>query len=327
MHRRRFIALLGGAIALPCVALRAQQRAMPVIGYLGTATPAANARLLPPFHQGLGETGFVEGRNVAVEYRWAEDRYDRLPGLAADLVGRKVDVIVSTGGITGALAAKEASSEIPIVFITGDDPVERGLVTSLARPRGNLTGVSFLTNELTPKRLELILDLAPHAKVICLLVNPKNSGAERVTREMQDAARTKRVQLHALNAGTESEIDAAFATLAQLQTEGLVVASDPYFAGRRDQLVTLAARGGVPAIYERREFAAAGGLISYGPSFPNTWRQVGVYAGRILKGAKPADLPVQQPTTFELVVNLTTAKALGLTIPPSILARADEVIE
>jgi len=326
MRRRELLLLVGGAMTAPH-ALRAEQKAMPVIGYLGSATPAANTRLLPPFHQGLGETGFVEGRNVVIEYRWAEDRYDRLPGLAADLVGHKVDVIVSTGGITGALAAREASSEIPIVFITGDDPVDRGLVTSLARPGGNLTGVSFLTIELTPKRLELILDLAPHAKVICLLVNPKNLGAERATREMQDAARTKRVQLHVLKASTESEIDAAFATLAQLQTKGLVVASDPYFASRRDQLVTLAARRGVPAIYERREFAAAGGLISYGPSFPDTWHQVGIYAGKILKGEKPADLPVQQPTTFELVVNLKTAKELGLTVPLSILARADEVIE
>jgi putative ABC transport system substrate-binding protein len=326
MRRRELMVLLGGAL-IGAATARAQQKAMPVIGFLGSATAAANARLLPYFHQGLGETGFVEGRNVVIEYRWAEDRYDRLPGLAADLVSRKVDVIVSTGGITGALAAKEASSEIPIVFITGDDPVERGLVTSLARPGGNLTGVSFLTNELTPKRLELILDLAPHAKVICLLVNPKNAVAERATREMQDAARTKRVQLHVLRAGTESEIAAAFATLAQLQPEGLVVASDPYFASRRDQLVALAASHAVPAIYERREFAAAGGLISYGPNFPDTWHKVGIYAGKILKGEKPADLPVQQPTTFELVVNLNTAKALGLTVPPSILARADEVIE
>jgi len=326
MNRRDFLFLLGGTLTATR-GLRAQQKGMPVIGFLGSATAAANARLLPYFHQGLGETGFVEGRNVVIEYRWAEDRYDRLPGLAADLVGRKVDVIVSTGGITGALAAKEASSEIPIVFITGDDPVERGLVTSLARPGGNLTSVSFLTNELTPKRLELILDLAPQAKAICLLVIPKNASAERAEREMQDAARTKRVQLHVLKAGTESEIAAAFATLAQLQPEGLVVASDPYFASRRDQLVALAASHAVPAIYERREFAAAGGLISYGPNFPDTWHKVGIYAGKILKGEKPADLPVQQPTTFELVVNLDTAKALGITVPPSILARADEVIE
>jgi len=308
-------------------ALHAQQRAMPVIGYLGSATPAANARLLPRFHQGLGETGFVEGRNVVIEYRWAEDRYDRLPELAADLVGHKVDVIVSTGGITGALAAREATSTIPIVFITGDDPVKRGLITSLARPGGNLTGVSFLTVELTSKRLELILDLAPQAKAICLLVNPKNASAERAEREMQDAARTKRVQLHVLKAGTESEIDAAFATLTQLRAEGLVVASDPYFASQRDQLLRLAAHRGIPTIYERREYVAAGGLISYGPSFPDTWHQVGIYVGKILRGEKPADLPVQRPAKFELIVNLNTAKTLGLTVPPSILTRADEVIE
>jgi putative ABC transport system substrate-binding protein len=326
MNRRGFLFLVGGAMTA-AHPLCAQQNTMPVIGYLSTNSPSLSAPLLAAFRQGLSEGGYVEGQNLIIEYRWAEDRYDRLPGLAADLVGHKVDVIVSSGGITGALAAREASSEIPIVFVTGDDPVERGLVTSLARPGGNLTGVSFLTNELAPKRLELILDLAPHAQVICLLVNPKNAGAERATREMQDAARTKRVQLHVLKAGTESEINAAFATLGQLQTEGLVVASDPYFASRRDQLVTLAARRGVPTIYERREFAAAGGLISYGPSFPDAWHQLGIYAGRILKGAKPSDLPVQQPTTFELVVNLKTAKALGLTIPPSILARADEVIE
>jgi putative tryptophan/tyrosine transport system substrate-binding protein len=326
VRRRELIFLLGGALTA-ARGLRAQQKATPVIGYLSSATPAANVWQLPPFRAGLKETGWDEGQNVAIEYRWAEDHYDRLPALAADLVGRRVDVIVSTGGITGALAAKNATSAIPIVFFSGDDPVERGLVTSLAKPGGNLTGVSFLTNELTPKRLELILDLAPHAKVISLLLNPRNAGAERVTREMQDAVRTKRVQLHVLKAGTESEIDAAFATVAQLQTEGLIVASYPYFASRRDQLVTLTARGGVPAIYERREFAEAGGLISYGPSFPGTWHQLGIYAGKILKGEKPAELPVQQPTTFELVVNLKTAGALGLTVPPSILARANEVIE
>jgi len=325
MRRREFMLLLGGAMTAR--ALHAQQRAMPVIGYLGSATPAANARLLPRFHQGLGETSFVEGRNVVIEYRWAEDRYDRLPELAADLVGHKVDVIVSTGGITGALAAREATSTIPIVFITGDDPVKRGLITSLARPGGNLTGVSFLTVELTSKRLELILDLAPQAKAICLLLNPKNASAERAEREMQDAARTKRVQLHVLKAGTESEIDAAFATLTQLRAEGLVVASDPYFASQRDQLLRLAAHRGIPTIYERREFVAAGGLLSYGPSFPDTWHQVGIYVGKILRGEKPADLPVQRPTKYELIVNLNTAKTLGLTVPPSILARADEVIE
>jgi putative ABC transport system substrate-binding protein len=275
------------------------------------------------FRQGLSETGYVEGQNVAIEYRWADDRYDRLPALAGDLVGRKVDVIAAFGNVA-ALAAKSATSMIPIVFSSGDDPVELGLVASLARPGGNLTGVSIQVNELMPKRLELLSELVPQARVIALLVNPNNTSVERM---MQEAARTKGVQLLILKVSTESEIDAAFATLVELQTDALLVGADPFFTNRRDQLVALAARQAVPTIYEWREFAAAGGLISYGPSRTGTWRQVGVYAGKILKGAKPADLPVQQPTTFELVVNLNTAKGLGITLPPSILARADEVIE
>jgi ABC-type uncharacterized transport system substrate-binding protein len=304
--------------------VRAQQKTMPVIGYLASATPAANVRQLSALRAGLKETGWDEGQNVAIEYRWAEDHYDRLPTLAADLVGRRVDVIVSTGGITGALTAKNATSTIPIVFVSGDDPVERGLIVSLARPGGNLTGVSFLTGELMPKRLELLSELVPDAKVMALLINPNNASAERVTREVQEAARVKGVQLRILRASTESEIDAVFA--APL-TGALVVSTDPYFHSRRRQLVALASNHAVPAIYERREFPDEGGLISYGPSFTATWRQLGIYTGKILNGAKPADLPVQQPTTFELVVNLNTAKALGLTVPPSILARADEVIE
>ena len=279
------------------------------------------------FRQGLSETGYVEGQNVAIEYRWAEGRYDRLPALAADLVGRKVDVIVTSGGDPAALAAKNATSTIPIVFTVGGDPVAAGLVASLARPGGNLTGVSILAVELMPKRLELLSELVPQARVIALLVNPNNPNAERIMRDVQEAARAKGVQLHILKAGTESEIDAAFASLVQLQAGALVVGADPFFNSRREQLVALAARHAVPAIYEWREFAAAGGLISYGASLTAAYRQVGIYAGKILKGAKPADLPVQQPTTFELVVNLKTAKALGLTVPPSILARADEVIE
>jgi len=323
MHRRRFIALLGAAIAAART-LRAQQKAMPVIGFLGAATPAANVRILPAFLGGLIETGWVETQNVAIEYRWAEDQYDRLPTLAADLVSRKVDVIVSTGGITGALAAKNATAKIPIVFITGDDPVERGLVVSLARPGGNLTGVSFLSVELMPKRLELLSELVPQAKAIALLVNPNNAGTQRVVREMQEAAQVKGVQLQIFKAGTESEIDAAFAAR---EAGAIVVSPDPFFYSERRRLVALAARHTVPAIYERREFPADGGPISYGPSFIVSWRQLGVYTGRILKGEKPADLPVEQPTKVELVVNLKTAKALGLTVPPSILARADEVIE
>jgi len=262
---------------------------------------------------------------VAIEYRWAEGSYDRLPGLAADLVGRKVDVILP-GGTPSALAVKSATSTIPVVFIVGD-AVAAGLVPSLARPGGNLTGVSLLTFELMAKRLELLSELVPQASVIALLVNANSAMAERIMRDVQEAARSKGVQLHILKAGSESEIDAAFATLAQLHAGALLVGTDPFFNSRREQLVALASRHAVPAIYEWREFADAGGLISYGPSLPAANRQVGIYVGRILNGAKPADLPVQQPTTFELVINLKTAQALGLTVPPSILARADEVIE
>ena len=325
MRRREFLLVLGAAV-MATPALRAQQKAMPVIGYLASATPDVNAQLLPAFLVGLGETGWVEGQNVAIEYRWAEDHYERLPALAADLVSRKVDLIVSTGGTPGALAAKNATSTTPIIFITGGDPVEQGLVASLARPGSNLTGVTLLLVELTPKRLELISELVPRARVIALLANPRNPAVETIIRNVQNAARTKELGFRVLKAGTESEIDVAFSSFVQLQAGALIVGSDPFFYSQRDQIVALAARHAVPAVYERRQFAEAGGLISYGPSFPGTWRQAGIYAGKILKGAKPADLPVQQPTTFELVVNLKTATALGLTVPPSVLARA-EVIE
>jgi putative ABC transport system substrate-binding protein len=327
MRRRDFIILLAGAMGGWPSALRAQQKAMPVIGWLDATSAGSRASYLAAFRQELSETGYVEGQNLAIEYHWAEGRYDRLPALAADLVGRKVDVILSTGGLPSALAAKSATSTIPIIFNVGVDPVEFGLVARLARPGGNLTGVSGITVELTPKRLELLSELVPRARVIALLVNPNNTAAEVTIRDMQEAARAKGVQLPILRAATESEIDAAFASLVELQAGALVVQADPFFISRREQLVALASRHAVPAIYALREFTASGGLISYGTSFTAVYRQLGIYAGKILKGAKPADLPVQQPTTFELVVNLKTAEALGLTVPSSILARADELIE
>jgi putative ABC transport system substrate-binding protein len=330
MRRRDFIILLVGAMAAWPLAARAQQKAMPVMGVLNTGSPgpsSSSAPLMAAFRQGLSETGYVEGQNVAIEYRWAEGHYDRLPALAADLVGRKVDVIVSTGGTPTALAAKSATSTIPIVFRSGDDPVELGLVASLARPGGNLTGVSMLTDELTPKRLELLSELVPQAGVIALLVNPNNRNAERIIRDGPEAARAKGVRLTILKAGSASEIDTAFATFVPLHGGALAVSADPFLTSRREQLVALASRHAVPAIYAWREFAASGGLISYGSSLTAAFRLVGIYAGNILKGAKPADLPVQQPTQLELVVNLKTAKELGFTVPPSILARADEVIE
>ena len=326
MNRRELMLLLGGAAAWP-LAARAQQKAMPVIGWLSSASPGPFAPFVAAFRQGLSETGYVEGQNVAIEYRWAEGRYDRLPALAADLVGRKVDVIATSGGTSPALAAKGATSTIPIVFETGADPVEKGLVASFARPGGNLTGFSILTAELMPKRFELISEMVPQAKMIALLANPNNLAAERMMRDVQEAARAKGVQLHILKTGAEDEFEAAFAALVQSHAGALLVGNDPFFFSRRKELVALAARHAVPAMYEWREFVEAGGLISYGTSFAAVNRQVGVYAGKILKGAKPADLPIQQPTRFELIINLSTAKALGLTVPHSILARADEVIE
>jgi putative ABC transport system substrate-binding protein len=327
VRRRDLILGLGGAALAWPLAARAQQNAMPVIGYLSGSSPVPSAPLVAAFHQGLADTGYVEGKNVAIEYHWAEGSYDRLPGLAAGLVGRKVDLIAASGGPPSAQAAKGATSTIPIVFVSGDDPVAIGLVASLARPGGNLTGVSFLTVELNPKRLELLFELVPEARVIALLVNPNNSITDGIITDVQKAAQTKGVRLPVVKAGKESEIDAAFASLVQLQAGALVVASDAFLNSRRDRLVALASRQAVPAIYESREFAASGGLISYGTSLTAVYRQVGVYAGRILKGDKPADLPVQQPTKFELVINLKTAQTLGLTVPPALLARADEVIE
>jgi putative ABC transport system substrate-binding protein len=308
------------------VLARAQQRAMPVIGILGGGSLGAFATFVAAFHEGLRETDYFEGQNVAIEHRWADGRYDQLPAMAADLVGRSVAVIIAMGGTPSALAAKSATSTIPIVFLVSD-PVSSGLVASLARPGANLTGVDMFTLELMAKRLELLSELVPQARVIALLVNPTAPIAEGYIRNAQEAAHAKGVRLPLLNASTESEIDTAFVTLVQLRAGALIVVADPFLDGRREQLVTLAARHAVPVIYALREFAVAGGLISYGASFTATFRQAGVYAGKILKGAKPADLPVEQPAKFELVINLRTAKALGLTVPQSLLARADEVIE
>jgi putative tryptophan/tyrosine transport system substrate-binding protein len=325
VRRRQFISLLGGAASAWPLAARAQQKAMPVIGFLGIATATVYAPWRAAFRQGLSDTGYVEGQNVAIEYRWAEDHYDRLPALAAELVARKVDLIVTTGSTAGALAAKGATSTIPIVFISGGDPVKDGLIASLSRPGGNLTGFSLIVSELMPKRLELLSELVPQARVIALLMNPNNPNSR--LGDVEGAARAKGVQLPILEAATESEIDTAFASLVQLHAGALLVGPDPFFNNQREQLVALASRYAVPTCHEWRESVAAGGLVSYGPSLAAAMRQVGIYAGRILNGAKPADLPVQQPTKFELVINLKTAKALGLTVPQALLARADEVIE
>jgi len=299
---------------------------MPVIGYLSSNSPGAAGPSLAGFRQGLSDNGYVLEQNVAIEYRWAEGRYDRLPALAADLVSRRVDVIVTsaTPGIQGATGA---TSTIPIVFFGGGDLIALGLITSLARPGGNLTGISIMSPELNSKRLDMLAELVPEARVMALLVNPNSATAERTVRDVREAARSKGVQLHVLKASTEGEIDAAFGSLAQLGADALVAASDPFFYLRREQLVALASRRTVPSIWEWREFVEVGGLISYGPSLTDGWRAVGVYVGKILKGAGPAELPVQQPTKFELVINLKTAKALGLMVPQAILARADEVIE
>jgi putative tryptophan/tyrosine transport system substrate-binding protein len=326
MKRREFITLVGGAAAAWPLAARAQRKTMPVIGYLNTGSPDTNPPVLTALRQGLSESGYVEGQNLAIEYRWAEGHYDRLPTLAADLVSRKVDLIMASSP-PAALAAKSATSTIPIVFRGGADPVGDGLVASLARPRGNLTGVGFGGSDLTAKRLELLSELVPRTGVFALLVNPNAHSAESVIRDVEEGARTKGLQLHVVKAGSESEIDAAFASVVELHADALVVSADPFLSGRREQLVALASRHAVPAIYAWREFAASGGLISYGPSLTAAFHLIGIYAGKILKGAKPSDLPVEQPTKFELVINIKTAKSLGLTVPPTLLAQADDVIE
>jgi putative ABC transport system substrate-binding protein len=317
--------LAGAAVAWP-LAAHAQQKAMPVIGYLSPQSPEAGAQDATAFRQGLEKIGFVEGRNVAIEYLWARGEYDRLPALAGDLVARRVSVIF-TLSVVATVAAKTATSTIPIVFTVGPDPVPLGLVTSLSRPGGNLTGIATLLGELWPKRLELLHEVVPSAGMIGVLVNPANPNAVPNTKNLQAAATTFGFRLEVLQASTEHDIDVAFETIQKRPLDALLVGDDPFFGSRRDQLVALAGRYAIPAIYQKREFAEAGGLISYGPSLAAAYRLTGEYVGRILKGENPADLPVQQPTTFELVVNLKTAKELSLTVPPSILARADEVIE
>ena len=326
MRRREFISLLGGTVATWPVAARAQQPKMPLIGLLSSTSADAYASRIAAFRQGLNETGYVEGRNVAIEYRWAAGKYDQLPGMAAELVRRQVDVLVAIT-TPSAFAAKAATTAIPIVFEMGTDPVAAGLIASLSRPGSNLTGVSLLNVELGAKRLEVLHELVPSATVLAALLNPTNPNAETLSRELQAAADTLGVQLNILGASTEGDFDPVFAILPRLRAGGLMIGSDPFFNSRSGQLAELAMRHAVPTIYQYRTFAAAGGLISYGGSFTEPFRQTGIYAGRVLKGEKPADLPVQQSAKVELIINLKTAKALGLTVPLSLLGRADEVIE
>jgi putative tryptophan/tyrosine transport system substrate-binding protein len=326
VRRRDFIKAIAGTGATWPLAVYAQQSARPVVGFLHFGSPGPFQYQVAAFNQGLKETGYVDGQNTAIEYRWAEGRYDRLPALATDLVSRKADVVAAIGPPC-ASAAKQATSTIPIVFTIGTDPVADGLVVSLARPGGNLTGISLLAAELVPKRLELLSDMVPQARVFALLVNPSNGYTEPMIRDVQKAADAKGLQLKILKASTESEIDVAFASMANQHVDAIVIGDDPFLFAQQKQLVALASRYAIPTTYQFREVAAAGGLISYGPSLRDAVRQAGIYVGEIIKGAKPAELPVVQPTKFELVINLRTAKALGLNVPPGLLIAADEVIE
>ena len=327
MERRTFIALLAGVAASRPVAVGAQQPAMPVVGFLSSRSSEEAAVHTAAFRRGLSETGLVEGQNVAIVFRWAEGHYERLPAFADELVNLGVSAILAGGGAPSALAAKAATTTIPIVFVIGDDPVKVGLTASFNRPGGNLTGVAFLTGELGAKRLGLICELVPDASAVALLLNPNNPTEDLQRQDVQAAAQALGRRLVVLHANTETDFEANFATMKQEHVGALVVENDPYFDSRRDRIMSLAARHAVPAIYHIREFPAAGGLMSYGASLADSYRQAGNYTGRILKGEKPADLPVMQPTNFELVINLKTAKALGLTVSSSLLARVDEVIE
>ena len=326
IRRRKFMSLLAGAATWP-LAARAQQAAMPVIGFIRTTTPDDSVKLVEAFRRGLGEVGYVEGRNVVIEYRYAQGQIDRLPALAADLVARRVAVLAATGGTVSARAAKAATTTIPVVFTTGDDPIKTGLVASLSRPGGNLTGVSVFGARLGAKRLALLHELIPAADTVAILLNPKNPDSEDEAKDVQEAARALGIQILVLNAGTENEIDAAFKKLVEQRVGALMLGADTFFTSQRARIATLSTYLRIPTADSVREFPEAGGLASYGASLAGIYRQAGIYVGRILKGDKPADLPVQLPTAFEFVINLKTAKTLGLEVPPSLSARADEVIE
>jgi putative tryptophan/tyrosine transport system substrate-binding protein len=326
MRRREFLSLLSGAAGWP-LAARSQGPSMPVIGFLSSRSPGESKQLADSFRGGLRESDFREGQNVAIEYRWAEGHYDQLPELAADLVRREVAAIFATGGNAPAQAAKAATDTIPIVFVSGGEPVRAGLVAALNRPGGNVTGVSFIASALVGKRLDLLHELVLKVSLIGVLVNPKYPDSDLQLRELHEVAETIKQQILVVSASTEGDIDTAFASLVQQRADALLVANDPFFDSRRDQITSLASRHAIPAIYPAREYIAAGGLMSYGSSLSDAYRQAGIYVGKILKGAKPAELPVLQPTTFELVINLTASKTLGITFPPSIMVRADEVIE
>jgi len=327
MRRREFIRLLGGVAAAWPFEAYAQQKSLPLIGYLSVGLPQLQHPFVVAFREGLKESGFVDGETLIIDYRWAEEQYDRLPALAAELVRRKVDVIIATGE-PSLRAAASATSTIPVVFVTGNDPVQSGVVASLAHPGGNMTGFTAIATELLSKRIELLSELLPKAGTVALLVNPNAASVSEVTiRLAQQAASAKNIRLLVVKAGNEGDFEAAFASIAEQRADALMVTADAFFFSQRERIVALAARHAIPATYELQEFVSAGGLFSYGPNVASLRRQVGVYAGKILKGARPADLPVQQPTKFDLMINLKAAKALGLSVPPSLLARADEVIE